>query len=150
MALGAIVMAAVAGVLYLLLGRSEPIPRIGRSEQLTTEAGLEIQPSLSPDGRLVAYAAGNSARMRVFIRPVGGGRTIPLSDDSTAVETEPKWSPDGTQLLFLSRGARLGRARTRRLIPRDHSPLRPRTRSAGRPGRPMARRSRSCEGRTRY
>jgi Tol biopolymer transport system component len=42
--------------------------------------------------------------MRIFIRPVGGGRTIPLSDDSTAVETGPRWSPDGARLLFLTRG----------------------------------------------
>ena len=77
---------------------------LGRTDQLTADPGLEIQPSLSPDGRLVAYSAGNSTRMRVFIRPVGGGRTIPLSDDSTSVETHPQWSPDGTSLLFLTRG----------------------------------------------
>ena len=42
--------------------------------------------------------------MRVFIRPVAGGRTIRLSDDSSAVESQPRWSPDGNQLLFLSWG----------------------------------------------
>ena len=76
---------------------------IGKSSQLTSDDGLEIQPSISPDGKLVAYAAGNSQRMRIFIRPVAGGRTIALSDDSTSVETQPRWSPDGNQLLFLSR-----------------------------------------------
>jgi eukaryotic-like serine/threonine-protein kinase len=81
-----------------------PAPSLGRTEQLTADDGLEIQPALSPDGRLVAYSAGNSARMRIFLRPVGGGRTIPLSDDSAAVETGARWSPDGTQLLFLTRG----------------------------------------------
>jgi serine/threonine-protein kinase len=86
--------------------RSPTPPRLelGRSEQLTAEPGLEIQPALSPDGKLVAYSAGNSSRMRVFLRPVGGGRTIPLSDDSTSVETHPQWSPDGSSLLFLTRG----------------------------------------------
>ncbi|TFG40847.1 MAG: hypothetical protein E4H48_06965, partial [Syntrophobacterales bacterium] len=29
---------------------------------------------------------------------------IPLSDDSTAVETQARWSPDGSSLLFLTRG----------------------------------------------
>jgi len=77
---------------------------LGRSTPVTSEAGLEIFPDLSPDGKFVAYAAGNFTRMRIFIRPVGGGRTIPLSDDSTAVERLPKWSPDGTQILFLTRG----------------------------------------------
>ena len=94
---------AVALVGALLLRRA-PAVAIGRSEQLTAEPGLEIQPALSPDGRLVAYAAGTVTQMRIFIRPVGDGRTIPLSDDSSAVETQPRWSPDGTKLLYLTRG----------------------------------------------
>ncbi len=99
-----ILVALGAAVGYRFLGGPPPLPAIGRSDQLTAEPGLEIQPALSPDGRLVAYAAGGATRMRIFVRPVGGGRTIPLSDDSSAVETMPQWSPDGTRLLFLTRG----------------------------------------------
>ncbi len=77
---------------------------IGNTTQFTADDGLEIQPALSPDGNTVAYVAGNSARMRIFVRPVRGGRTVPLSDDSTAVEMQPQWSPDGSQLLYVSRG----------------------------------------------
>jgi serine/threonine-protein kinase len=103
------VAAAVAvvglGLGVLRLARSTRPPLVvGRSEQLTAEPGLEIQPAISPDGKLVAYAAGSSGRMRILIRPVGGGRTIPLLDDSAAVETEPRWSPDGSAILFLTRG----------------------------------------------
>ncbi len=87
-----------------LLRSPGPVLSIGRSEQLTSDPGLEIQPDISPDGRFVAYAAGTVARMRIFIRPLGGGRTIPLSDDSSAVESLPQWSPDGTKLLYLTRG----------------------------------------------
>jgi Tol biopolymer transport system component len=89
---------------YWATHRGLPEVAIGRSAQLTAAPGLEIQPAISPDGKLVAYAAGNAQRMRVYIRPVGGGRTLPLTDDSTAVETEPRWSPDGSKLLFLTRG----------------------------------------------
>jgi serine/threonine-protein kinase len=81
-----------------------PLPAMGRSEQLTSDPGLEIQPAISPDGKLVAYSGGNSSRMRIYIRPAGGGRTIPLSDDTAAVETQARWSPDGSSLLFLTRG----------------------------------------------
>ena len=104
-AAGALVVLASLGFLaWRILGRTPPTVVLGRSEQLTAEPGLEIQPAISPDGKLVAYAAGTSARMRIFIRPVGGGRTIPVSDDSGAVETQPRWSPDGGSLLFLTRG----------------------------------------------
>ena len=110
-----VLFATIAGVVVLagagaavMLRPSAPAFTVGRSEQVTADPGLEIQPSLSPDGKLVAYAAGSASQMRIFIRPVGGvgggGRTIPLSDDSTAVETQPRWSPDGTSILFLTRG----------------------------------------------
>jgi serine/threonine-protein kinase len=89
---------------FTLIRRSPSPLVMGRSEQLTSDPGLEIQPAISPDGKLVAYSAGNSSRMRVFLRPVSGGRTIPLSDDSTSVETHPQWSPDGSTLLFLTQG----------------------------------------------
>ncbi len=104
--MGAAVAAAVVIAVgaFMMLRPAAPPVVIGRSEQLTADPGLEIQPSLSPDGRLVAYAAGTAAQMRIFLRPVGGGRTIPLSDDSTSVENQPRWSPDGARLLFLTRG----------------------------------------------
>jgi Tol biopolymer transport system component len=99
-AITALVVVALGA--WALRGWSRPSAvALGRSTALTTEAGLEIVPALSPDGRFVAYAAGNSAHMRVFVRPVEGGRAIPLSDDSTAFQFLPRWSPDGRQLLYL-------------------------------------------------
>ena len=100
----AVVVGLLAFGAWRLTRGGSPVLVMGRSEQLTSDPGLEIQPAISPDGRLVAYSAGNSSRMRIFIRPAGGGRTIPLSDDSTAVETQARWSPDGSSLLFLTRG----------------------------------------------
>ena len=107
-----IIAAATLGVIavgaWLVASGRRPETRafsIGQSSQLTSDDGLEIQPSLSPDGKLVAYAAGNSQRMRIFIRAAGGGRIVALSDDANSVETQPRWSPDGNQLLFLSRNA---------------------------------------------
>jgi Tol biopolymer transport system component len=75
---------------------------IGATTQATTDEGLEIHPAISPDGRFLAYSAGTATRMRVYIRPVGGGRTIALSDGKDAFEYQPRWSPDGNQLLYLS------------------------------------------------
>jgi serine/threonine-protein kinase len=109
----AVWVGTMAGVLLLagagaavMLRPSGPALTVGRSEQITADPGLEIQPALSPDGKLVAYTAGTANQMRIFIRPVGsgGGRMIPLSDDSNPVETQPRWSPDGTRILFLTRG----------------------------------------------
>jgi hypothetical protein len=84
-------------------GRGAPPIVIGASTQVTTDDGLEIHPALSPDGKLLAYAAGTATEMRIYIRPVGGGRTLTLSESGQAFEYEPRWSPDGSQILFLRR-----------------------------------------------
>jgi Tol biopolymer transport system component len=77
---------------------------LGRATPVTWDPGLEVHPAISPDGRLVAYAAGPVAtRLRVFVRPVAGGRSVPLVDDTAAMQSAPRWSPDGTRVLFLSR-----------------------------------------------
>jgi Tol biopolymer transport system component len=103
-AAGLFAVAAVLAGAALFLPRIPPPAVIGHTAQLTSEPGLELFPAISPDGRVVAYAAGNSARMRIFLRPVRGGRTLPLSTDTATIEWQPRWSPDGEQILFLSRG----------------------------------------------
>ena len=113
----------VAGVLFMLLRPKRPAFDLGEATQVTSDAGLEILPTISPDGKFVAYAAGTSARMRIFVRPVSGGRTIALTDDTTAVQTQPRWSPDGATILYLAGGGvftapALGGA-ARPLIPAD-------------------------------
>jgi serine/threonine-protein kinase len=40
---------------------------------------LEIEPALSPDGKYLAYAAGNTTSLRIYVRQVNGGRPIPLT-----------------------------------------------------------------------
>jgi eukaryotic-like serine/threonine-protein kinase len=81
-----------------------PVTSFGRSTKVTWDPGLEIAPALSPDGRTVAYASGNMASMRIFVRQVSGGRALALTDDSLDVQTDPQWSPDGTRILFLAEG----------------------------------------------
>jgi len=81
-----------------------PIAGFGRATKVTYDRGLEIMPALSPDGRSVAYAAGTSVALKIFVRQVAGGRPIPLTGDSSEVEWEPYWSADGTRILFLARG----------------------------------------------
>ena len=100
---GVVAVAAIAAA-WWFARPAVPAIVLGKQEQLAPEPGLQIQPDISPDGKLVAYASGNFKKMRILIRPVGGGRTIPVSDDSSTLEHSPKWSPDGAQLLYLVRG----------------------------------------------
>ena len=100
---GAASLVALAAAATRWRGERPPLA-LGRATRLTAEPGLEVQPSISPDGRHVAYAVGNSLQMRVAVRPVAGGPATWLTGDSTANEWLPRWSPDGGRILFLARG----------------------------------------------
>jgi Tol biopolymer transport system component len=99
---GAAALAAAAVVTTLLLRTrtAAPLPGIGRTIQVTRDPGLEIDPALSPDGTILAYAQGTPTRMQIYVQQVGGGRRVALTSDSTDSFRSPKWSPDGTQLAF--------------------------------------------------
>ena len=104
---GIVALIALAAFLLggkLLGGGGAPPLAFGRTSHVTWDPGLEITPALSPDGRYVAYAAGALSRMHVMVRPVGEGRAMAITGDTSAAETDPQWSPDGTRVLFLSRG----------------------------------------------
>ncbi len=104
-----LVLAATAASAYVAgrssdAARDAPVHRFGGAAQVTWEPGLEVMPAISPDGKQVAYAYGTSTRMRLYVRPVAGGRATAVTDDTTAVETHPQWSRDGSRLLYLSNG----------------------------------------------
>jgi len=106
--LAAAFLAVALGSFFLggyVLRRPAPPIEFGQSIQVTSEPGLEVQPAISPDGRSIAYAAGTSAKTRIYVRQVAGGRASPLTDDSVASQASPHWSPDGTRILYLDRGA---------------------------------------------
>ncbi len=73
---------------------------------LTTYTGAEIFPSLSPDGRQVAFGWNGETRdnFDIYVKMVDGGEPLRLTSDP-APETFPKWSPDGRSIAFLRDGA---------------------------------------------
>jgi Tol biopolymer transport system component/DNA-binding SARP family transcriptional activator len=104
---GAVMLLAIAIGLVIArtMSRAPGGVSIGTSAPLTSEEGLQIEPAISPNGRLVAYAKGNATRMRVYVQKIAGGPSWALSDDSTSVEILPRWSPDNDELLFLARNS---------------------------------------------
>jgi eukaryotic-like serine/threonine-protein kinase len=99
--------ALVVGAYFLGAYRARPAAAplaFGPASKVTWDPGIEVLPAISPDGKTVAYASGTASRMRVFVRPVAGGRGIALTDDTTQVQSYPRWSPDGSRVLFLERG----------------------------------------------
>jgi serine/threonine-protein kinase len=103
--IGVVVIAAIVGVFVLRSGPEAPLFRVGRTTQVTRALGLEVDPSFSPDGRMLSYTAGTAGRMRLYVQQLGGGGTIELTDRLTGSHRSPQWSPDGTQLVYESQGA---------------------------------------------
>src|SRR5690606_13898641 len=83
-ALGALVVGAGFGA--LAAGRhSDARPSFGAAFKVTYEPSMEVHPSISPDGRFLAYAGGNPLHTRIYVRQVSGGRPMLLTSDSAAV-----------------------------------------------------------------
>ncbi len=93
----AVVLVAVLGS-QLLKRRAAPLLRLGRVSQVTNDPGLELDPALSPDGRLVAYSGAGGVLM---VRQLGGAEPIRVVHDGDGKGRWPAWVPDGQQLVFI-------------------------------------------------
>jgi Tol biopolymer transport system component len=71
----------------------------GPARRLTDHPGSVSSPTVSPDGRWVAYYRVLSGQRDIWIVSLAGGRPIQFTDDKAA-DFHPAWSPDGTQLAF--------------------------------------------------
>lgn len=104
---GAALLLGVVGAVWLLRPTAGVV-RTPELVRLTSTSGLNADPALSPDGRLLAYASdrGGSGGFDIWVQPVGGGEPLQLTRDP-ADEVEPTFSPDGTEIVFSRHGAGL-------------------------------------------
>jgi Tol biopolymer transport system component len=81
-------------------GGSQAGPRTYK--QLTFADGLEIFPTLAPDGKSFAYVSSQSGNRDIYVQRVDGRTAINITNDSQADDSEPSFSPDGSQIAFRS------------------------------------------------
>lgn len=71
--------------------------------QVTTHAGLDMHPALSPQGDAIAFASDRTGAFEIHIHGLGGGSIeTPLTTNS-AQNVQPAWSPDGRSIAYHSR-----------------------------------------------
>jgi Tol biopolymer transport system component/DNA-binding winged helix-turn-helix (wHTH) protein len=68
---------------------------------LTTYPGVELSPTFSPNGGMVAFSWDGEKRNNVdiYVKPVGSGPALRLTTDPAA-DINPAWSPDGRSIVF--------------------------------------------------
>jgi len=96
----ALALVAGAGVSRLWMPRAAA-PSYIQSQRLTDFVGIEEQPAVSSDGKLVAFVAPDKGRRQVWVRSLGGGAPKPVTQDNADHE-HPRWAPDSTNLIYYS------------------------------------------------
>lgn len=77
----------------------------GAIRRVTSRPGPDEDPVVSPDGRTLAFIAGEpgsaSSRRLTLLERLGGGGQRPLLDRSSLRPRRPAWPPDGRSVLVL-------------------------------------------------
>ncbi len=99
---------AVFAAIWFL--RAQPESANPKVLPLTTYPGLEYMPSLSPDGKRIAFAwtgTNPTDPYSVYIRPISDDRARRLAETPPgAADGDPVWSADGKSIYFVRRGGR--------------------------------------------
>ncbi len=98
----AFALVAVAFAYWMGLRQNNPSLPLRR---LTSDVGLTFQPTLSPDGTLVAYSSGRNGKgdFDIWLQQVPGGQPHRLTEDSRD-EVDPAFSPDGMTIAYRAEG----------------------------------------------
>lgn len=70
--------------------------------QLTSLSGTEYFPSFAPDGKFFVYAGEAVGNLDIYLQRIGGNKAQNLTENSTADDTQPAFSPDGERIAFRS------------------------------------------------
>jgi len=75
----------------------------GAARQLTSDKANETQPSVSPDGKWIAFVSrrGDDTENQIYVMAMDGGEARRVTDIPTGVSI-PKWFPDSRHLAFVS------------------------------------------------
>lgn len=85
----------------------------GAATRLTADAGSDLMPRYSPDGKWIAFTGEYEQNRDVYVIPAAGGVARRLTFESDVVDDAPMrwgpnnlvlgWTPDSRSVLFLSR-----------------------------------------------
>jgi serine/threonine protein kinase len=108
LALAGLVLVVIFTTIALTVWRAESPPPAPRIVPVTTMAGGETTPTLSPDGNQVAFSwegekksDSTAANRSIWLKSIGGSADVRQLTSSPGDDWAPSWSPDGQQIAFL-------------------------------------------------
>ena len=70
-------------------------------EKIVEGWGIEVSPSVSPDGRRMAFVSNRGGSPQVYVREIGSSGDRRISH-AGGYSTSPSWSPAGDRIAFTS------------------------------------------------
>lgn len=90
-------LASISGAsdtnIYYFPPGGSPIP-------ITKHWGINISPTVSPDGQYMAFVSDRAGGAQIYIQPLGGGEPRRLTLQGSK-NTDPQWSPRGDRIVFV-------------------------------------------------
>ena len=76
-----------------------PLPKL---QPLMTGPAGQVNGTVSPDGRWLAYQSNESGMWEVYVQPYGAGATGLRATVSNTGGVQPRWSADGRELFYVT------------------------------------------------
>jgi len=89
-----------------------------RRKRLTDDPGFDGMPAVSPDGRTIAFMSSRLGQLTIWTMDADGAHQMQITTEGRDVR--PRFSPDGTWLVYNSRGS--GRSMLYRISVRGGKP----------------------------
>jgi eukaryotic-like serine/threonine-protein kinase len=98
-----VLLAAVAALVFYLRPVHQVKSDAGSWEQLTFYTDSAVYPTLSPDGRMLAFIRGEDSFFGpgdIYIKMLPGGEPVQLTKNPLVSKMRPQFSPDGTRIAY--------------------------------------------------
>jgi Tol biopolymer transport system component/DNA-binding winged helix-turn-helix (wHTH) protein len=92
---------AIAAALALVLHYRPASPVQHPLTRITFDSGLQLGPTWSPDGQLMAYASDRGGKLDIWVQQVNGGGPVQVTH-GPGNNWQPSWSPDGKYIAYRS------------------------------------------------